>query len=157
MLGRWKHHGCVQLNNTNRMACNMTFSVTLTRDQIFQLTFSGQLIDASRRLTRQTRWRSNQRHTSFESKVFIQKPFSQKRQPGSQTVDLRSNLRTLLRKAFERAIECTFPQAALHLYWFLTHAPICKKLLKLRTKVCESFTFGDLQWPQRWPDQKWHR
>ena len=46
----WKHQECVQLNNTNRMTCNMTFSVTLTWGQIFELTFSGQLICYSTRL-----------------------------------------------------------------------------------------------------------
>ena len=41
-LERWKHHRCVQVDDTDRLICNMTFSdqvMTLTWGQIFNMTF----------------------------------------------------------------------------------------------------------------------
>ena len=53
MLERWKHVRCVQLDDTDRLICNMTLFgqvMTLTWGQIFKMTFQGQQIVHSTRL-----------------------------------------------------------------------------------------------------------
>ena len=52
-LERWKHHGCVQVDDADRLICIMTFLgqvMTLTWGKNFNMTFQGQLIVHSTRL-----------------------------------------------------------------------------------------------------------
>ena len=81
-LDRWKHHRCVQVDDTNRLICNMTCSdqvMTLTWGQTFNMTFQGQLIYHSMRLyTREIRCWQKKCCVSTESKVITEKRFSQK-------------------------------------------------------------------------------
>ena len=53
VLERWKHARCLQLDGTDRLICNMTFSgqvMTFTWGKSFKMTFQGQRINHSTRL-----------------------------------------------------------------------------------------------------------
>ena len=57
--------------------------------------------------------------------------------------DLRSNLRTPLRKSVKRAIECAFPRLCSSSGYRVSYAPICRKMLK-RAKISPLMISADL-------------
>ena len=67
---------------------------------------------------------------------------------GGQTVDLRSNLRTRWRKNVKRAIECAFLQCCIS----SGYGVMCQFVEKCWNR--QNLTFGDLWWPDLWPDLK---
>ena len=117
----WKHHRCVQVDNADRLICNMTFSgevMTLTWGQIFNMTFQCQVIVHSTRLEERNMilvtessckvWvKSNcRKKTFFENNLL----FLQFLPPVGKIVDGRLNLTWSLRKSVNKAIKCAFPR-----------------------------------------------
>ena len=120
-LERWKHHRCVQADDTDRYVCNMTFSdqvITLTWGQIFNMTFQGQIIYLSTRLDKRNTMLAKEMSWLYWVKSYYRKTiFAKKRLflefllSGGQTVYLRWILKICLRKNVKRAIECAFPRS----------------------------------------------
>ena len=77
-LERWKHHRCVQADDTDRLICNMTFSgqvMTLTWGQIFNMTFQGQIIYHSTRLDKRNTMLAKWMSCLYRVKSYHRKTF----------------------------------------------------------------------------------
>ena len=169
MLERWKRLRCVQLDDTDRLICNMTLSgqvMTLTWGQIFKLTFQGQVIVHSMRLDERNTMPVKVSSYKAWVKSYCRKTVSEKNRlflqflpSAGKTVDVRSNLRELLRKGVNRAIECAFPRRCSSIgsrvmRWLLGNF---RHSTWKSAKFCLQWPLvtWPLTWPKNWP--KWFR
>ena len=84
------------------------------------------------------------RKTFFAKRLFLEFLLS-----GGQTVDLGSNLRAGWQNSVKRAIECAFSRRCSSSGSRVMCRFVEKKCWKL-----QNMTFGDLWWPDLWPDLK---
>ena len=77
-LEQWQHHRCVQDDDTDRLICNMTFSdrvMTLTRGQVFKMTFQGKIICHSTRLDTRNTMLAKSMSCLYWIKIYYSKTF----------------------------------------------------------------------------------
>ena len=136
----------------------MTFSGqvrTLTWGQIFNMTFHLQIIYHSTRLDKRNTMLATESLCLYWVKSNYRKTFIAKKRlflefllPGGQTDDLRWNRRTRQRTRVKRAIEYAFVQHC---------SSSSSRVMRQFVEKCwnrPNLNFGDLRWPDLWPDLK---
>ena len=162
-LERWKHHRCVQADDTDRLICNMTFSgqvMTLTWCQIFNMIFMNMnFINMKVKLyiircgsTRETRCWQNKCCVFTESKVITKKTFIAKNGYFWSFCSLESKPLTLGQIWGDITLK-ELSKALLRSTVALLVLELCASLSKKYWNR-PNLTFGDLWWPDLWPDLK---
>ena len=83
------------------------------------------------------------KHFFLQKRLFLEFLLS-----GGQTVDLRSNMRAQRRRCVKRAIECAFSGR----FSSAGSRVMCRFVEKCWKR--SNLTFGEVWWPDLWPDQK---
>ena len=162
MLERWKRLRCVQLDDTDRLICNMTLSgqvMTLTWGQIFKLTFQGQVIVHSMRLDERNTMLVKASSYKAWVKSYCKKTVSEKIGYFCSFCPLQAKPLTLgqiWENYSERAL-IGLSNALFRGAVALLVPELCVGFLEIfdiRPGNRRNFAFNDLWWPDLWPDQK---
>ena len=159
-LELWKHHRCVQADDADRLICNMTFSgqvMTLTWGQFFNMTFQEQIIYHSMRLDERNMMMAKEMLCLYWVKSYYRKKcfFLQKNGYFWSVCSLEAKL-LILDQIWGHTSERALKELSNALSRS-TVALLVPELSASLSKKCwnmPNLTFGDLWWPDLWPDLK---